>query len=63
MFRALWSALICVVVTVVVSMITQPRAEAELDGLVYGATVIPHEGDCRCIIARGSGPPWFRSYS
>jgi solute:Na+ symporter, SSS family len=45
MFRALWSALICIVVTVIVSLITQPRAETELNGLVYGATVIPYEGD------------------
>jgi len=45
MFRALWSALICIAVTVIVSLITQPRAETELNGLVYGATVIPHEGD------------------
>jgi SSS family solute:Na+ symporter len=45
MFRALWSALICITVTVIVSLLTQPRVEAELNGLVYGATVIPYEGD------------------
>ena len=45
MFRALWSALICVTVTVVVSFVTQPKPELELNGLVYGATAIPHEGD------------------
>ncbi len=45
MFRALWSAIICVVVTVVVSLATKPRPEAELAGLVYGATEIPSEGD------------------
>jgi SSS family solute:Na+ symporter len=44
MFRALWSWLICVFVTVVVSYMTTPKSEAELDGLVYGATVIPHDG-------------------
>src|SRR6185312_6316262 len=44
MFRALWSWLICVVVTVIVSLMTKPRPEAELNGLVYGATVIPHDG-------------------
>jgi len=44
MFRALWSWLICVGVTVIVSMLTKPRPESELNGLVYGATVIPHDG-------------------
>jgi SSS family solute:Na+ symporter len=44
MFRALWSWLICVFVTVVVSFMTKPKTDAELDGLVYGATVIPHDG-------------------
>jgi SSS family solute:Na+ symporter len=43
MFRALWSWIICVVVTVVVSLVTNPKPESELSGLVYGATVIPHE--------------------
>jgi SSS family solute:Na+ symporter len=44
MFRALWSWLICVAVTVVVSYMTKPKTDAELNGLVYGATVIPHDG-------------------
>jgi SSS family solute:Na+ symporter len=44
MFRALWSWLICVIVTIVVSLVTTPKTDAELDGLVYGATVIPHDG-------------------
>jgi SSS family solute:Na+ symporter len=44
MFRALWSWIICVVVTVVVSYMTTPKTDAELNGLVYGATVIPHDG-------------------
>jgi solute:Na+ symporter, SSS family len=44
MFRALWSWLICVGVTVIVSLMTRPRPESELNGLVYGATVIPHDG-------------------
>jgi len=43
MFRALWSCLICIIVTVVVSLITRPKPEAELEGLVYGATQIPSE--------------------
>jgi SSS family solute:Na+ symporter len=44
MFRALWSWLICVGVTVAVSMVTKPKTDAELSGLVYGATVIPDDG-------------------
>jgi SSS family solute:Na+ symporter len=44
MFRALWSWIICVVVTIIVSYMTKPKTDAELDGLVYGATVIPHDG-------------------
>lgn len=44
LFRALWSWLICVLVTVGVSLVTAPRTEAELQGLVYGATIIPHDG-------------------
>jgi SSS family solute:Na+ symporter len=44
MFRALWAWLICVVVTVVVSMFTRPKPESELNGLVYGCTELPSEG-------------------
>src|ERR1700710_729531 len=43
-YRALWSWLVCVAVTVVVSLVTKPRTDAELNGLVYGATIIPHDG-------------------
>ena len=43
MYRALWSWIICVVVTVVVSYLTKPKSDIELNGLVYGVTVIPHE--------------------
>jgi SSS family solute:Na+ symporter len=44
MYRALWSWIICVVVTVAVSAITRPKPDFELKGLVYGATDIPSEG-------------------
>jgi SSS family solute:Na+ symporter len=44
MYRALWSWLICVIVTVVVSYMTQPKPAAELTGLVYGCTELPGEG-------------------
>ena len=45
MYRALWSWIICVTVTVVVSLMTTPKPDSELVGLVYGATEIPSEGD------------------
>src|SRR5690348_15338031 len=44
MYRGLWSWIICVVITVVVSLATSPKPDKELEGLVYGATVIPGEG-------------------
>jgi len=44
MYRALWSWLICVGVTVIVSYLTQPKPEAELVGLVRGCTELPSEG-------------------
>jgi SSS family solute:Na+ symporter len=44
MYRALWSWLICIGVTVIVSYMTKPKSDSELNGLVYGATVIPHDG-------------------
>jgi SSS family solute:Na+ symporter len=44
MYRGLWSWLICVAVTVAVSLATRPKTDAELVGLVYGATEIPSEG-------------------
>jgi solute:Na+ symporter, SSS family len=44
MYRALWSWIICVGVTVVVSLFTRPKPDAELTGLVYGATELPSEG-------------------
>jgi SSS family solute:Na+ symporter len=43
MYRALWSWIICFVVTVVISLLTRPKPLAELSGLVYGATDIPSE--------------------
>jgi SSS family solute:Na+ symporter len=44
MYRALWCWCIGVLVTVVVSYLTKPKAESELVGLVYGCTKIPSEG-------------------
>jgi solute:Na+ symporter, SSS family len=45
LYRALWSWLVCVLVTVVVSLLTKPKTEAALEGLVYGVTAIPKEDD------------------
>jgi SSS family solute:Na+ symporter len=43
MYQALWSCVTCVVVTVLVTLVTKPRAEGELVGLVYSLTPIAHE--------------------
>src|SRR6516165_4121505 len=43
MYRALWSWVVCVAVTVIVSLMTKPKADSELVGLVYGVTPIPRE--------------------
>jgi SSS family solute:Na+ symporter len=45
MYQALWSFLVCVAVTVVVSLATQPKSDAELAGLVYGLTEVPSVGN------------------
>jgi SSS family solute:Na+ symporter len=45
MYQALWSFLVCVIVTVVVSYMTQPKTDAELVGLVRGMTEMPSVGD------------------
>ena len=45
MYQALWSFIVCVTVTVVVSLATQPKPDAELAGLVYGLTEVPSVGD------------------
>ena len=40
----------CAVVTIVVSLLTKPKPDAELENLVYGLTKIPHE----------EGVSWYR---
>jgi SSS family solute:Na+ symporter len=45
MYQALWSFVVCVIVTVVVSLMTKPKADAELTGLVYGLTEVPSIGN------------------
>lgn len=44
MYRGLWSWIICVAVTVIISLMTTPKPASELNGLVYGCTEIPSEG-------------------
>jgi SSS family solute:Na+ symporter len=43
MYRGLWSCVACVIVTVVVSLLTKPKPESELVGLVRGCTEVPSE--------------------
>jgi SSS family solute:Na+ symporter len=45
MYQALWSFVVCVIVTVTVSLMTKPKADAELTGLVYGLTKVPSIGN------------------
>ena len=45
MYQALWSFLVCVTVTVVVSLATKPKTDSELTGLVYGLTEVPSVGN------------------
>jgi solute:Na+ symporter, SSS family len=54
MYRALWSCLTCALVTVLVSLVTKPKPQEELKGLVYGATEIPSESYVT-VLHR----PWF----
>src|SRR5271154_570022 len=44
LYRALWSWIICVLVTVVVSLMTKATPVEHLAGLVYGATPLPDDG-------------------
>jgi len=44
LYRALWSWLICVGITVIVSLMTKPMSTAQLAGLVYGVTPLPSDG-------------------
>ncbi|HLX86434.1 MAG TPA: sodium:solute symporter family protein [Terriglobales bacterium] len=45
MFQALWSFLVCVTVTFVISKLTKPVPDEQLKGLVYGLTEVPSIGD------------------
>ncbi|MGA9062575.1 MAG: sodium:solute symporter family protein [Terracidiphilus sp.] len=41
LYRALWSLLICIFVTIAVSLFTAPRPKEQLSGLVWGYTEFP----------------------
>jgi SSS family solute:Na+ symporter len=51
MYSAFWSLLVCMGVTVTISLITKPKPDGELTDLVYGLTRIPDEGPS----------PWYQS--
>src|SRR6059058_1198259 len=43
MWQALWASVTCVVVTVLVTLVTKPKPDEELKGLVYALTEVPRE--------------------
>jgi SSS family solute:Na+ symporter len=47
LYRALWSWLACVVITIAVSLVTTARPVEELEGLVYGISPLPKEPPCQ----------------
>jgi SSS family solute:Na+ symporter len=50
MYSAFWTFLVCVLVTIGVSLFTRPKPDAELKNLVMGLTPLPDEGPC----------PWYK---
>jgi len=54
MWQALWACLTCVLVTVLVTLVTKPRPDQELVGLVYSLTEVPHEEHASIFQT-----PWF----
>ncbi len=43
LYRFIWSWLVCVVVTFLISLVTKPKPDSELQGLVYGLSLLPSE--------------------
>jgi len=43
LYRFIWSWLVCVLVTIMVSLATRPKPDSELQGLVYGFAQLPSE--------------------
>lgn len=50
MYSGWWSLVVCVLVTVLVSLFTRPKPDSELRNLVYGLTPLPDQGPC----------PWYQ---
>ncbi|HXX64462.1 MAG TPA: sodium:solute symporter family protein [Bacteroidota bacterium] len=50
MYSALWSLIVCMGVTLLVSAFTKPKSSEELKDLVYGLTKLPDEGPT----------PWYK---
>jgi SSS family solute:Na+ symporter len=46
MYSAFWTLVVCVTVTIVVSLFTRRKPDAELTNLVMGLTPLPDEGPC-----------------
>jgi SSS family solute:Na+ symporter len=43
LYRFIWSWLVCAVVTILISLVTKPKPDSELQGLVYGLAPLPFE--------------------
>jgi SSS family solute:Na+ symporter len=43
LYRFIWSWLVCVIVTILVSLVTRPKPDSELRNLVYGLALIPSD--------------------
>lgn len=43
LYRFIWSWLVCMIVTIAVSLVTRPKPDSELQGLVYGLSDMPTE--------------------
>jgi SSS family solute:Na+ symporter len=43
MWQALWASMTCVLVTLLVTLVTKPRPDQELVGLVYSLADVPRE--------------------
>src|SRR5947208_7088067 len=48
MYQALWSCVTCVVVTVLVTLVTKPKPDEELKGLVYSLRELARYENARC---------------
>ena len=50
MYSSIWTLVACLLVTIIVSLVTKPKPDAELKDLVMGLTAMPNEGPC----------PWYQ---